>query len=158
VIISRDRGGQPAMVVFVDRTECRWLRLLKRGFRHCFVALQHGRGWLVCDSLKGHMELTLLELPRSFDLGKAYADQGHYVLLGRTGSLAQLPSFGLAPLTCVSVAKRLLAVRAGQVWTPWQLFRHLLNTQPEVWRSVPANKLSEVVRREASFGLDKPDE
>jgi hypothetical protein len=154
VIISRERGGQPAMVVFVDRTECCWLRSLKRGFRHCFVALQHGRGWLVCDSLKGHMELTLLELPTSFDLGKAYADQGHCVLLGRTGSLAQPPSFGLAPLTCVSVVKRLLAVRAGHVWTPWQLFRHLLSAQPEVWRSVSADKFSQVVGCEASFGLD----
>jgi hypothetical protein len=143
VIISSERGGQPAMVVFVDRTECRWLRSLKRGFRHCFVAVQHSRGWLVCDSLKGHMELTLLELPRSFDLGQAYANQGHCVLLGRTGSLAQSPSFSLAPLTCVSVAKRLLAVRAGRVWTPWQLFCHLLRAQPEVWRSVSADEPSQ---------------
>lgn len=136
MIISRARASQPALVVFVDQTECRWLRSLKRGFRHCFVALQHEPGWLVCDSLKGHMEVTLLELPKSFDLGQAYADQGHRVLLGQTRSPAQAPSFGLAPLTCVSVAKRLLAVRGARVWTPWQLFCHLLKAQPQVWRPI----------------------
>jgi hypothetical protein len=38
------------------------------------------------------------------------------------------------------VAKRLLAVRAAWVWTPWQLFSHLLNAQPQIWRQVSAGE------------------
>lgn len=139
MIISRTSAGQPAMVVFVDQTECRWLQSLTRGFRHCFVVLQHGPRWLVCDSLKSHMEITLLDLPRSFDLAGCYADQGHHVLVGQTGSQMTRSPLALAPLTCVSVAKRLLAVHAALVCTPRQLFCHLLSAQPGTWRVVPAN-------------------
>jgi hypothetical protein len=131
------------MIVFVDHTECCWLRSLTRGFRHCFVALQHGPAWLVCDSLKSHMELTLLDLPESFDLARYYARQGHRVLVGRIESQRPRPAVEFAPLTCVSVAKRLLAIRAAWVWTPWQLFSYLLNAQPHAWRLVSAGEATE---------------
>jgi hypothetical protein len=140
VFTSQAFGGRSAMVVFVDHTECFWLQSLRRGFRHCFVALEHGSAWLVCDSLKSHMELTLLDLPESFDLGKHYAKQGHHVLLGTTRSRVQQTAMALSPLTCVGVAKRLLAIRATWVWTPWQLFSHLLHAQPQIWRHVPAGE------------------
>jgi hypothetical protein len=140
VIIARASRDRSAMIVFVDHTECYWLQSLRRGFRHCFVALEHGSAWLVCDSLKSHMELTLLDLPETFDLGRHYASQGHRVLVGRIG--LQVPQTGVAfaPLTCVNVAKRLLAIRAPWVWTPWQLFCHLLNAQPHIWRGVLADE------------------
>jgi hypothetical protein len=141
VIISRTSAAQPAMVVFVDQTECRWLRSLTRGFRHCFVVLRHGPRWLVCDSLKSHMEITLLDLPRSFDLAGCYAEQGHHVLVGQTGSQVTRSPLAFAPLTCVSVAKRLLAVRAAWVCTPRQLFCHLLSTQPDTWQVVSGGQL-----------------
>ena len=140
MIIARASRGRSAMIVFVDHTECYWLQSLTRGFRHCFVALEHGPAWLVCDSLKSHMELTLLDLPDAFDLGKYYANQGHRVLVGRIGPQVPRIAIALAPLTCVSVAKRLLAIRAPWVWTPWQLFSHLLNAQPHIWRLVAADE------------------
>jgi len=138
VIISSPLDSRPAMVVFVDQSDCQWLRPLKRGFRHCFVALKHPSGWLVCDSLKSHIEIILLEMPGFLDLAECYADQGHHVLLGRSGPCAPQPSLPLAPLTCVSVAKRVLAIRADWVWTPWQLFDHLLRASPRSWHHVPA--------------------
>jgi hypothetical protein len=140
VLISRTLGSRPAMVVFVDQTDCRWLRPLKRGFRHCFVALEHPSGWLVCDSLKSHMELILMELPGLPDLAECYADQGHHVLLGQTEPSIPHPSLPLAPLTCVSVAKRVLAIRADWVWTPWQLFVHLLRVRSQSWHPVSARR------------------
>ncbi len=140
MLISRTLGSRPAMVVFVDQTDCRWLRPLKRGFRHCFVALEHPSGWLVCDALKSHIELILVELPGLLDLAECYADQGHHVLLGQTGPCVPHPSLPLAPLTCVSVAKRVLAIRADWVWTPWQLFGHLLRVRPRSWHRVSAGQ------------------
>jgi hypothetical protein len=151
VIISPTFGDRRALVVFVDHTECYWLRALKPGFRHCFVILQHGSAWLICDSLKSHMELTLVHPPEEFDLGQCYADQGHRVLLGQTSPPGRRTGVPLAPLTCVTIAKRLLGVHAPGVWTPWQLFLHLVNAQPDNWRLVGANQ-------RASSGLDKPGE
>ena len=144
-MIARASRGRSAMIVFVDHTECYWLRALARGFRHCFVVLEHGPAWLVCDSLKSHMELSLLDLPESFDLARYYANQGHYVLVGRIGSERPRTAIAVAPLTCVSVAKRLLAIRAAGVWTPRQLFSHLLNTKPHAWRAVSAHETTETV-------------
>jgi hypothetical protein len=140
VTISPAFGDRSALVVFVDHTECHWLRTLKPGFRHCFVALQHGSAWLICDSLKSHMELTLVHPPEAFDLAQYYVDQGHRVLLGRTALLVPRTGVSIAPLTCVTIAKRLLGVRAPRVWTPWQLFCHLANAQPGRWRLDPANR------------------
>jgi hypothetical protein len=57
--------GAPVLVVFVDDTACPWLRLLRRGFRHCFVLLHAGPQWLACEPLKDRIELDLLDLPQS---------------------------------------------------------------------------------------------
>ena len=140
VLTSRTPGNRSAIVVFVDQTDCAWLRPLKRGFRHCFVALEHRSGWLVCDSLKSHMELIFMELPGLFGLAERYVDQGHQVLVGRTERSVPRPALPLAPLTCVSVAKRALAIRADWVWTPRQLFHHLLHAQPQGWHQVSTHR------------------
>lgn len=117
--------GPRAMVVFVDRAECPWLRVLERGYRHCFVALWAGSGWIICDSLKHHMELGFLKQVRGFNLAGWYASQGHRVLLGRIATPTFRQSTPVSLLTCVSVAKRILATPAPFVLTPSQLFRHL---------------------------------
>jgi hypothetical protein len=119
------RAPQPALVVFVDHTECAWLRSLRAGFRHCFVALRDGDAWLTCDPLKDRIELSVLPAPADFDLAGFYADCGHTVLIGQTKPERARQPLSIAPLTCVTVVKRLLGVRAARVLTPWQLWRHL---------------------------------
>jgi hypothetical protein len=117
------------LVVFADDAGCVWLRFLRAGFRHCFVVLRAGSVWLACEPLKDRIELDVLELPPEFDLAAFYGAQGHRVLQGR-----RLPSwprrpFAPAPLTCVTVVKRLLGIYAPWVWTPWQLYAHLTAPQ-----------------------------
>jgi hypothetical protein len=119
------RPAQLALVVFVDHSDCRWLRHLRTGFRHCFVALRERGVWLTCDPLKDRIELSLLPIPADFDLARFYADCGHTVLLGQTRPDLPRRAFAIAPLTCVTIAKRLLGVRAPWLLTPWQLCRHL---------------------------------
>ena len=46
------------LVVFVDHAECRWLRVLRAGFRHCFVVIRDRSVWLACDPLKDRIELS----------------------------------------------------------------------------------------------------
>ena len=123
---------RPALVVFVDRADALWLRSLKRGFRHCFVALrQEPNVWLICDPLKDRIELTLVETVDDLALGRAYLAAGHRVCLGVTLRPA-LPRRTLlpSPLTCVAVVKRLIGVRAPRVQTPFQLHRHLVQHRP----------------------------
>jgi hypothetical protein len=119
------RTPQQALVVFVGHAECRWLGCLRAGFRHCFVTLRDGNVWLACDPLKDRIELSVLPATEDFDLGDFYARRGHTVLRGLTRSDLTRRPFGVAPLTCVTVVKRLLGVRTPWVLTPWQLCRYL---------------------------------
>jgi hypothetical protein len=151
---SRQMDSPSALVVFVDRTECAWLRSLKRGFRHCFVVIRTESSWLICDSLKDRIELSSLDLPRSFDLAGFYADQGHHVLVGQTTRDLPRAWLALAPLTCVSVAKRLLGIRAAWVLTPWQLFAYLSSARSLRWRVASGSAVPEASPIHATFRLD----
>jgi hypothetical protein len=113
------------LVIFADHAACPWLRPLRRGFRHCFVVMRAGSVWLACEPLKDRIELDALAVPEDFDLAAFYCQQGHRVLLGERLPARARSRFALAPMTCVTVVKRLLGIDAPWVWTPWQLYAHL---------------------------------
>ena len=123
--MSDERIPRLALVVFVDHAGSPLLRALRIGFRHCFVAVRHGTLWLTCDPLKDRLQLSVLPVSAGFDLAGFYAKYGHTVLLGTTNPNLPRGAFTLAPLTCVTIAKRVLGVRAPWVATPWQLCRLL---------------------------------
>lgn len=87
------------------------------------------------------MDLYILDLPTDFDLLTFYTEQGHTVLVG-SGLKLKPSRYPLGEfLTCVNVTKRLLRVQSFWVWTPWQLFRFLID-QPSrngSWRLVSRN-------------------
>ncbi len=147
---SFGRNDIDVCVVFVDRTECYWLKWLKSGFRHCFVGLRIGDRWLICDSLKTHMELFLPDLPAAFDLPAFYASQGHTVLVGKKVEHESGSHLSAEFLTCVTVVKRILALRTSWIWTPWQLYRFLTGQTVgcECWHQIHSDN-----QREASFSL-----
>jgi hypothetical protein len=151
MVAPRGTGERAALVVFVDRTECAWLRWLKHGFRHCFVVIRDEPCWLICDALKDRIELNSLHLPRSFNLAGFYADQGHRVLVGKTAHDQPRDWLTLAPLTCVSVAKRLLGIRATWVLTPWDLFAHLSSDESLRWRVVSSSAVPKALAVQERF-------
>ena len=118
-------SAAPVLVVFADHAGCPWLRPLRRGFRHCFVVIRMHSVWLACEPLKDRIELDALAVPDAFDLPAFYCQQGHRVLLGERVPMRARARIALAPLTCVTVVKRLLGIDAPWVWTPWQLYAHL---------------------------------
>lgn len=148
-----DHAARTAVVVFVDQTECPWLRVLRRGFRHCFAAVSDGSSWIVCDPLKDRMELTHLRLPPSFDLAGFYADQGYEVLIGQIRHLPSRDRLALAPLTCVAIVKRILGLKAACVLTPRQLFCHLRGIRDGAFVRYGADQAAPA---ETKFRLDTP--
>lgn len=124
-----------ALVVFVGRTECRSLRWLKKGFRHCFVALRANDKWIICDSLKDRMKFSIVELPASFNLSQFYRESGHIVMAGESSAQNRGSWIIPEPMTCVTVVKRILGIRSFWTMTPWQLFC-LLNAMNGQWRWV----------------------
>lgn len=124
--------GLPALVIFTDQTDLPWLRILKRGFRHCFLAIFQGSHWLIYDPLVHRTEIIALDLPMHFDLANWYREHGLCVVptvlsttpVSRT-SLLPWAQFPLRPFTCVEAVKRVLGIKAAKIFTPWQLYRHL---------------------------------
>lgn len=146
-----EKAGYEVLVVFVNHTQCYWLKFLKSGFRHCFSVIRDGNKWIVCDSLKGHMELFVIDGGPDFNLAEFYAKQGYVVLAGTNIQRKTDDRPRVEFLTCVTVVKRLLGLQSFWVWTPWQLFCLLISRPSHggSWRCFSMNH-----EKEVSFRLD----
>lgn len=117
---------QRAFIVFGGVPDLPWLRFLRRGFRHCFAALEDAAGWTVLDPLSGRLVVARLDLPPGFDLPDFYRRAGLLVLGpfvpgGPRRSL--LPPLG--PFSCVAVCRAVLGTGVPFAVTPFGLFRAL---------------------------------
>jgi hypothetical protein len=117
-----------ALVVFGGEPAARWLRLLKPGFRHCFVALDDGVSWLTLDPLSHRLELAATAVPSAFDLAAHCRDRG-LLVVEVTPPAVPLKPAPLGFFTCVEAVKRALGLHARRVLTPHQLYRHLKKIQ-----------------------------
>lgn len=113
-----------ALVVFANDCSLRRLRLLRRGFRHCFVAVRSGAGWVICDPLSHRTDLAFVGGMTAADLIRWYRSHGLQVIETRIGPAPLRPA-PVRPYTCVEAVKRVLGMQAGWVLTPWQLYRRL---------------------------------
>lgn len=113
-----------ALVVFADDCSLRRLRLLRRGFRHCFVAVRSGAGWVICDPLSNRTDLAFVADATAGDLARWYQSHGLQVLATRIAPPPRRPA-PVRPYTCVEAVKRVLGIEARWVLTPWQLYRRL---------------------------------
>jgi|GEM_PF-1340755 hypothetical protein len=125
ISVSTDR--KRALVVFGGRTEIALLRILKPGFRHCFVVVGGRYGWIFLNPLLHYTELEWID---GFDPSDVEALTAFYRRLGYT-VLETVPTcpprraLVPTPYSCVEAVKRVLGIRAGWVLTPWQLYRYL---------------------------------
>lgn len=114
-----------AWVVFTDDTDYPPLKILKRGFRHCFVVMHDGRVWLTLDPLLNRMEIQVHhDLPPDFDFAAHWTGQGDRIIPTRIVNAHPHPASPMI-FTCVEAVKRVLGIRSWRVITPWGLYRHL---------------------------------
>jgi hypothetical protein len=127
VPITCDHESPPlAIVVFDDNTEIAWLRLLKRGFRHCLVLVGDGEDWVLMDPVCTGISIALVRSVAPEYLVEHFVQKGQAVAVGRAWGQRAHRSFPLRPLSCVEVVKHVLGISAAPVWTPYQLYRHLV--------------------------------
>ena len=119
----------PALVVFVDESGLKYLRCLRRGFRHCFIAVRSARGWVICDPLSHQTDLSVVEDYSPAELAAWYRDYGLLVVETHVRPAPLRPA-PIRPFTCVQMGKRVLGLHAPWVLTPWQLYRLLTNPRP----------------------------
>ena len=122
------RQFEKAYVVFTDNTDLWWLRLLKPGFRHCYLLLsgRGGRCWLELNPFSNQIEVSLCEFNDS---------QPEEILLGSYENCRIIPvSIKNAPrkcaplgfFTCVEFVKRVVGIHNIRVITPYQLYKKLI--------------------------------
>jgi hypothetical protein len=117
-------GPTPAVVIFSGDTSLSCLKILRPGFRHCFVAVCRNDHWIICDPLCHRIDLLVINRNTTSDLGNWYRHHGLRVIETRVRA-APLRVAPLRPFTCVEAVKRVLGIHARSVNTPWQLYRYL---------------------------------
>lgn len=116
-----------AWVVFTGKTDLPWLRLLKPGFRHCYVLLNDGANWITLDPLSNYLDVSVhRNVPSAFNLPQWLGSRGHKVVPAKVERIRKEAPWML--FTCVEAVKRVLGLHRRFIFTPWQLYRHLANT------------------------------
>ncbi len=113
-----------AWVVFSGQSDLAWLRILRPGFRHCYIVLNDGDHWVTFDPLSNYTDINVHHLPPSFNLPQWMSERGNTVVKAYLQrSKKQAPWM---PYTCVEAVKRVIGLHARSIFTPWQLYKHLL--------------------------------
>ena len=111
-----------AYVAFGGHPTHWWTKFLKKGFYHCFLILGNGREWCIIDPV---MHFTDFIIVKTQHIESFFLRQG-YQLVRTTPHFPQKISFFLRPCTCVETVRRFLGIQAPNLWTPYQLFCHLI--------------------------------
>lgn len=117
-------GMGEAWAAFGDGRGPWWLKLLKPGFRHCFVVLGDARRWVVIDPASCFTDVAALDRAEHPDLPHRLRAQGYTVVPAPLRRQA-VPPAPWRPFTCVEAVKRVLGLDAPDIFTPWGLYRHL---------------------------------
>jgi hypothetical protein len=124
---GNDMNVPEAWVVFSGKTDLPWLRFLKPGFRHCYVLLNDGASWISLDPLSNYMDLSIHHnVPPAFNLPLWLKTRGHTVVRAPVERIRKEAPWMI--FTCTEAVKRVLGLHKRFIVTPWQLYRHLVNT------------------------------
>ena len=100
------------------------LRMLKKGFRHCFVVRDEGPLWSVFNAGRSHFDCSYWlksEKPTIADMAGDYS-----AIISYNGDLQHnnvIHSVNI--LSCVGIAKYVLGINQRRILTPYQLYRWL---------------------------------
>lgn len=117
-------GPDLAVVVFTGRATLPWLRLLKPGFRHCFVLLRTGGNWLYYDPMAHYTFASAIGAYPLLGLLRVFRRRGCRLRLARP-RMPPPHAQAWRPYTCVEAVKRVLGLQEPWVLTPWQLYQRL---------------------------------
>lgn len=115
-------NDREAWVGFRNNTGLSWLRLLKPGFRHCFLVLRQKETWVVYDPLAHHTRIDIVA--GGYELLDRMCERGCRLIPVYPCEPPCRPQ-PWRPYSCVEAVKRALGIKDGWILTPWQLYRRL---------------------------------
>lgn len=120
-----DHKNKTAYVCFSGDAEIWWLRILQKGFRHCFLIQEAKDHWLVIDPLSTHLDIEMIDKKLYADLPLRLKETGLTVMRTKIMDNEVKTVKTLGVLSCVNIVKRILGVHKFSIITPAQLARFL---------------------------------
>ncbi len=113
-------AGQSCAIVIFGSSQLPYLKVLRKGYQHCMIAVQSGAAWQLIDPLSNAFYVTELGVAHPDEIISSFVDQGFDAIptQRRAPVCAEMP---IGFFTCVGVVKRVLGIRNRWVMTPWQL-------------------------------------
>jgi len=99
-----------------------WDIFTRKGFRHCCAFKWNGFNWLLVDPLGQGLDITILNYTSEDDVPSIFRQAGWTVIRAKTIN-DKFIFRGL--MTCVTVCKQLVGIKACWVVTPWQLYNYI---------------------------------
>lgn len=127
-VIKHTTKPRRALVVFGGDVDLFWLRLLRSGFRHCFVVLETGDTWVLYNPLSNGTEFDVWPDEDEQSI-RAWLVQQGYKVVEETVRPFAAKAMPWAPFSCVEAVKRALGVRAPWALSPWQFHQFLQKTK-----------------------------
>lgn len=116
-----------AYVVFVDNTSLWWLKLLKKGFRHCYLILKIADSgiWLEVNPMSNQIVVNLYEYFPDFNYISYLEHKDQVKICPVQIAEAPLKAAPICLFTCVEMVKRFLGLHECFIHTPYQLYTFL---------------------------------
>ena len=99
-----------------------WDIFTRKGFRHCCAFKWDGFNWLLVDPLGQGLDITILNYTSEDDVPSIFRQAGWTVIRAKTIN-DKFIFRGL--MTCVTVCKQLVGIKACWGVTPWQLYNYI---------------------------------
>lgn len=124
-------SSKQAYVAFGGQADLPWLKLLKPGYRHCFVVLEATGCWVLYEPLSHRTEITVIPAQPNFDPA-VWLRHFDYRVVPVMIDPPRKTAAPWGPFTCVEAVKRVLGVRARFILTPWRLYEFLREQNEKV--------------------------
>jgi len=105
-----------------------WNRLLRPGYRHCYLLIWEGCVWLYLDPTMDRARVLVLDLFDGFQHPAVWIEDETARIFEAwpTAESDRLRTpWLLGPITCVELVKAFLGISNPFIWTPWQLAQWL---------------------------------
>jgi hypothetical protein len=115
--------------VFSNDTDIGFLKILKHGYRHCFIIMQQDARWVIIDPRADKTDIQILPHPPHFNFPRYLTEQGKTVVKISNTFKTPRKIASILPISCVETLKRVIGLHQWWVLTPHQLYRALLKIQ-----------------------------
>lgn len=113
-----------AVVFFGGNKTHWWTRFLKKGYYHCFIAMDTGyRKWVLIDPVMNYTDFIVVQNGDNFI--KTIANKGYTYVRIKPKFVCDRKRWHIRPFTCVEVVKNFLGISKPFIFTPYQLYKHI---------------------------------